>query len=32
MEEDEGQFLQLNRQKSLKVGYSDTKKGAYPRK
>jgi hypothetical protein len=32
LEEDEGQFLQLNRQKSLKVGYSDSKKGFYPRK
>jgi hypothetical protein len=32
MEEDEGQFLQLNRQKSLKVGYSDSKKGIYQRK
>lgn len=32
IDEDEGQFLQLNRQRSLKVGYSDGKKGFYARK
>ena len=32
MDTDEGQFLNLSRQKSTKVGYSESKKGFYPRK